>query len=191
MTRTPFLQPDEMTPEQRRVYEQIVASRGTWLNGPFAPMLQQPRMAEPASQLGEFLRYHTSLGPPLSELAILVVARHWDCDFEWHQHSRIALRSGVPEDVVAAIAIAERPQRMDERQVAVYDFARYLLETHRVPEAVYGRAQALFGVIGVVELTGLIGYYTFIAFSLLAHEVPLPPGVVPQLSPKPASGSIQ
>ena len=187
MTRTPFLQPDEMNSEQRRVYEQIVASRGTWLNGPFAPMLQQPRMAEPASQLGEFLRYHTSLGPPLSELAILVVARHWDCDFEWYQHARIALRSGVPEELVGAIAADQRPQHMDERQAAVYEFAKSLLETRRIADEVYGRAQALFGVIGVVELTGLIGYYTFIAFSLLAHEVPLPAGVGPQLPPKTAS----
>jgi 4-carboxymuconolactone decarboxylase len=104
-------------------------------------------------------------------------------------HARIALRSGVPEELVAAIAADQRPRQMDERQTAVYEFAKSLLETRRIADEIYGRAQALFGVIGVVELTGLIGYYTFIAFSLLAHEVPLPPGVGPQLSPKPASGS--
>jgi 4-carboxymuconolactone decarboxylase len=184
MTRTPFLKPAEMDAEQRRVYEQIVASRGTWLNGPYAPMLHQPRMAEPASQLGEFLRYHTSLGPPLSELAIIVVARFWDSDFEWYQHSRIALKSGVPAAIVTAVAENRRPDNMDASQSAVHDFTRSLLEKHQVPDELYLRTRELLGVKGVVELTGLIGYYTFIAFSLVAHEVPMPPSVGPQLKAK-------
>jgi 4-carboxymuconolactone decarboxylase len=186
MTRTPYLQPHEMSAEQRQVYDQIVASRGTWLNGPFAPMLHQPRMAAPAAALGEFLRYHTSLGPPLSELAIIVVARFWGSDFEWYQHAKIALKSSVPAEVVAAIRADRRPPDMDQRQTAVYEFAHALLETHRVPPDVYDRAKTLFGVTGVVELTGLIGYYTFIALTLLAHEVPLPEGVGPQLDAREA-----
>jgi 4-carboxymuconolactone decarboxylase len=184
MTRTPFLLPEEMNPAQRKIYDDMMASRGTWLNGPYAPMLHQPRMAAPAAELGEFLRYHTSLGPPLSELAIIVVARFWDSDFEWYQHSRIALKSGVPTDIVSAIAANQRPASLDERQTAIYDYTRALLETHRVPDDVYDRAKALFGVTGVVELTGLIGYYTFIALTLVAHEVPMPQGVGPQLPPK-------
>jgi 4-carboxymuconolactone decarboxylase len=184
MTRTPFLKPEQMTPEQRRVYDHVVASRGKWIDGPFAPMLQQPRMAAPAAELGEFLRYHTSLGAPLSELAIIVVARHWDCEFEWCQHARIARNSGVAADVITAIARDERPATLDAQQTIVYEFSRALLEVHGVPDALYDRAKELLDVVGVVELTGLIGYYTFIAFTLNAHQVPLPAGTVPQLVPR-------
>jgi 4-carboxymuconolactone decarboxylase len=184
MTRTPFLKPEQMTPEQRRVYDHVIASRGKWINGPFAPMLQQPRMAAPAAELGEFLRYHTSLGAPLSELAIIVVARHWDCEFEWSQHARIARSSGVAADVVDSIARGVRPATLDERQMVVYEFTRALLEIHQVRDALYNQATELFGVVGVVELTGLIGYYTFIAFALNAHQVPLPADAVPQLVPR-------
>jgi 4-carboxymuconolactone decarboxylase len=171
-----------MNPEQRRVYDAVVASRGTWLNGPFAPMLQQPRMAEPAQRLGEFLRYQTSLPPRLTELAILVVARHWDCDFEWIQHAPIALRSEVAASIVEAIRRAERPPQLREDEATVHDFALALLKDHRVPDEIYRRAQESFGTVGVVELTGLIGYYSFIAFTLLAHEVPLPAGAKPPLA---------
>lgn len=180
-TRTPFLTPEQMNPEQLRIYQEIVASRGTWLNGPFAPMLHQPRLAEPAQKLGGFLRYHTCLSPAVSELAILVVARHWDCDFEWYQHAKIALQSDVDATVVEAVAHDRRPELPDERQRAAYEFAKALLETHRVPESVYDRVKSLFGVVGAVELTALIGYYTLIAFTLNAHEVPLPSGVAPPL----------
>jgi 4-carboxymuconolactone decarboxylase len=181
VTRTPYLTPEQMNPEQRRIYDDIVTSRGKWLNGPYAPMLHQPRMAEPAQKLGEFLRYNTSLMPRLSELAIVVVARHWDCDFEWYQHAAIALRSDVPAPVIEAIRLRQPPPLRDDEQV-IYEFTSKLLQRHRIEDALYSRATALLGTIGVVELTGLIGYYTFVALTLNAHEVPLPTGVQPPLS---------
>jgi 4-carboxymuconolactone decarboxylase len=184
--RIPALSPEQMTSEQRRIFDDIVASRGTWLNGPYAPMLYQPRMAEPAQRLGEFLRYHTSLGAPLSELAILVVARHWDCDFEWYQHAKIAARSEVPEAIIEAIRHAQPLVDATERQTAVYEFTRAILEAHQVSDADYQRAQELLGVVGVVELVGLIGYYTLIAFTLNAHQIPLPIGVAAPLPSRPA-----
>jgi 4-carboxymuconolactone decarboxylase len=181
MTRTPYLTPEQMNPEQRRIYDDIIISRGKWLNGPYAPMLHQPRMAEPAQKLGEFLRYNTSLTPRLSELAIIIVARYWDCDFEWHQHAAIALRSDLPAAVIEAIRLRQPPPVRDDEQV-IYEFTRDLLQRHRVEDALYERAKSYLGMIGVVELTGLIGYYTLIALTLNAHEVPLPAGVQPPLS---------
>ncbi len=181
MTRTPYLTPEQMDPQQRRIYEDIVASRGRWLNGPYAPMLLQPRIAEPAQKLGEFLRYNTSLAPRLSELAIVIVARHWDCDFEWDQHAAIALRSDVSADLVEAIRLRQQPSRLREDEAVVYEFTRQLLERHKVEAAMYERGKATLGLVGVVELTALIGYYTLIALTLNAHEVPLPAGVRPPL----------
>jgi 4-carboxymuconolactone decarboxylase len=167
MTRTPYLTPEQMNPEQRRIYDDIIISRGKWLNGPYAPMLHQPRMAEPAQKLGEFLRYNTSLTPRLSELAIIIVARYWDCD--------------LPAAVIEAIRLRQPPPVRDDEQV-IYEFTRDLLQRHRVEDALYERAKSYLGMIGVVELTGLIGYYTLIALTLNAHEVPLPAGVQPPLS---------
>lgn len=181
MTRTPNLALEEMTLEQRRIYEDIVASRGTFFNGPFPPLLHQPRICEPTHQLGEFVRYHTSLGQRLSEFAILVVARHWDCDFEWHQHAAIALCSEVSAATIESLRTGARPASLREDERVIYDFATTLLEQHRVPTDLYERATTLFGIVGVVELTALLGYYTLLALSLNAHELSLPPGVEPSL----------
>jgi 4-carboxymuconolactone decarboxylase len=176
MTRTPVLKPDDMNPEQRAIYDAIFASRGTWLNGPFAPMLHQPQIADPMQKLGAFVRYHTSLEPALTELAILLVARRHDCQFEWYQHYPIALKAGVPTDVAEAIRQGHNVKPSDERSAIVYDFTQSLLERNRIPDAEYDAAKAAFGVVGVVELTALIGYYSVIAMTLNAHEVPLPAG---------------
>jgi 4-carboxymuconolactone decarboxylase len=181
MTRTPNLTPEEMNPEQRRVYDEIYASRGVWLNGPFAPMLHQPKIADPAQKLGEFVRYNTSLEPELTELAVIAVARHHDSEFEWLQHSRIALKVGVSPEVVEAIRVGERPNGLNERSQLVYDFTIALLERNRVPDDLYAAATSAFGTVGVVELVAVIGYYTLIAFTLNAHEVSMPADAEPQL----------
>ena len=181
MTRTPFLKPEEMSPDQRRIYEEIYASRGTWLNGPFAPMLHSPPLADSAQKLGEFVRYHTSLPPVLTELAIIMVARHYDCPFEWVQHARIALAAGVPAEVVEAIRNGKSPAGQAANAQIIYDFAHALLTTNRIPDKLYDAARSAFGVTGVVELVGLMGYYTLIAFCLNAHEVPMPAGAESQL----------
>ena len=181
MTRTPFLKPEEMTPEQKRIYDEIYASRGTWLNGPFAPMLHQPLLADPAQKLGEFVRYNTSLAPHLTELAIILVARRHDSSFEWYQHQRIAREKGVPLEAIEAIRLGQRPRELNADSQLVYDFTASLLDTNRVPDEIYDAARAAFGVVGVVELVALIGYYTLIAFTLNAHEVPLPAGADNQL----------
>ena len=43
------------------------------------------------------------------------------------------------------------------------------------------RALEMFDVIGIVELTALTGYYSMVAMTLNAHDIPLPPGTVPPL----------
>jgi 4-carboxymuconolactone decarboxylase len=174
MSRLPSLSPERMSPEQRRIYDEVVASRGTWSNGPFGQLIHQPRIAEPTHKLGEFIRYHTSLAPRLSELAILIVARHWDCRFEWYVHAPIALKSGVDAATVEAIANGQRPSRLHDDAVIVYDYATSVLQRHAVEDELYVTATRLLGTVGVVELTSLLGYYSMLALSLNAHRASPP-----------------
>ena len=48
-----------------------------------------------------------------------------------------------------------------------------------VSDATYADALARFGERRLVELTALVGYYTMVAMTLNAHEIPLPEGVAP------------
>ena len=56
------------------------------LRGPLRAALHRPELADKWQQLGELLRYRTSLPARLNELAILVTARPWHCQLEWHIH---------------------------------------------------------------------------------------------------------
>jgi len=85
---------------------------------------------------------------------------------------------GIEAAVIEAILAGQTPA-LTEEDTAVHQFATELNQHKSVSEATYQRALALFGERIVVELTALVGYYTMVAMTLNAHEIPLPEGVAP------------
>ncbi len=118
----------------------------------------------------------SSFPPRLSELAILVAARCWDCDYVFNAHTPHALKGGVSQAVIDAMAKGERPAFDKADEAALYDYGTELFERHAISDATYARALELFGVASLVELTALIGYYGMVSMTLIAHGMPLPEG---------------
>jgi 4-carboxymuconolactone decarboxylase len=139
-------------------------------------------MGDRAQSLGECLRYDTSLGPLLSELAILVTARFWTSHFEWYAHKRYGLEAGIDPTIIDAIATRQPPAFTDPKMHLVYDYATTLHHQHGVPAALHEAAVASLGENGVVELVGLLGYYTLVSMTLNAFEIGLPEGETPELA---------
>lgn len=179
--RIPLPGPDELSPDQRAVFDRIVGGRRGALVGPLRAALHNPELADRWQALGQVLRYDTCLPPSLSEIAILVVGRHWSCELEWTIHAAEARRSGVAEASIAALRLARAPAFADPAERETYDFARELLATGRISDAAYAAVLARWGVVGVVELTALVGYYSMVAMTLNAHRIPLPAGIRPEL----------
>jgi 4-carboxymuconolactone decarboxylase len=153
------------------------------VEGPLRVWLQSPALARHAQALGAYCRYHTRLPPRLSELAILVVGAHWRSGFEWHVHEPIAIAAGISEDVAEAIRTGRHPELRDTDEQAVYVFSTELLRTRQVSEATYASAVARFGLPAVVDLVGVLGYYTLISMTINAFHVPVPPGSPEPFSP--------
>ncbi|MEO8142955.1 MAG: carboxymuconolactone decarboxylase family protein [Betaproteobacteria bacterium] len=181
MARIPLFPLERMTEEQQRVYDAVVSGPRGVVVGPLRAALHRPELADKCQQLGEILRYRTSLAPRLSELAILVTARHWTSQLEWQQHAPAALKGGLAPEVIEAIRQGQRPPLLKEDEEAIFEFSLQLQEKKRVDDKTYEKTLELIGVQGVVELTALIGYYTMVAMTLIAHEIPLPDGSAPML----------
>jgi 4-carboxymuconolactone decarboxylase len=171
MSRIAFPNLESLTATQRQVYDEVVAGRRKRAPKPFLAWLHSPEMAGRAQRLGEFVRYETTLAPRLSELAILVVAHWWSSEYEWAIHRAEAVKGGVPERVIAAIANDEPPDFDEPDAQAVFDFAMSLCRRRAVPDTIYQRTVAAIGERGVVELVGLLGYYTLISMTLNAFEI--------------------
>lgn len=175
-TRLAPPKPENYTPEQKQAADAFTALRKEPPFGPFALMLHSPRLMENVQRLGEYLRYHSSIGRTLSELAVLITARECSQDYEWFLHQPIALKSGVRQEITDAIRDGRRPQGMNDDEALVYDFSLELHRTKNVSDGLYKRASARFGAQGVTDLIGTNGYYTLLAMQLNAHRMPLPDG---------------
>ncbi|MBU2519521.1 MAG: carboxymuconolactone decarboxylase family protein, partial [Proteobacteria bacterium] len=153
MARIKQLAPEQMTPQQAEIWQEVVAGRPSPA-GPFNVWLRAPEMARWASRLGAQLRLHTSLAPRLSELAILVGARHWNCAAEWAIHEPFARAAGLDPEVITSINYKMEPEFDAPDEAAVYAFCRQALEQTSVDDDAYARCLELLGEQGLVELTG-------------------------------------
>ncbi len=176
--------PAEYTAEQKQVADAFTALRKEPPFGPFALMLHSPRLMENVQRLGEYLRYHSSVGRKLSELAVLITARECSQDYEWFLHQPIAVKAGVRQEIADAIRDGRRPESMSDDEALVYDISIELHRTKNISDALYKRATERFGAQGVTDLIGTNGYYALLAMQLNAHRMPLPEGAagLPKLS---------
>ncbi len=170
--------PERLSAEGREIYNSILASRGS-VDGPFLAWLHVPKLADPAQKLGAFCRYGTRLAPIESEMLILLVAITFRCEGEWQIHAPMAAKAGLADEVIADIRAGRQPELPPPRLDVLYAFARELLTTQRVTERAFTQALARFGTEGVVELTGLLGYYAFVAMTLNAFEMTSQSGEAP------------
>lgn len=174
--RLPPLPEERLTPAQREALDEISAGPRGGAVGPFVPLLRSPVLMSRLQKVGEHLRFTSTLDRSLFELTILLVARHWDQQFEWSYHHPLALEAGLPTSVADAVAVDERPDDLDEGQGAVWDLVHELHDTHAVSDDTWARAVAVVGEDGVVELVGTVGYYTTLAMVMNAARTPSPSG---------------
>ncbi len=177
MQRMAPIEPAEMSGEQKSIADDIAAGPRGALGGPFHAWLRSPQLADKAQKLGAFCRFGTSLSPRRSELAILVTAAHWRANYEWFAHARIAREAGHDAAVIAALKARERPEFSDDGEALVHDYVRALIDRCRISDDLHERARAQLGEAGVVELVAIVGYYSLVAMTLNAFDVPLPEGV--------------
>lgn len=185
---------DQLTPEQQALSEAIksgprakLASSGASkpgpLGGPFNVWLRSPGIGNLVQQLGEEIRFRSSIAGKLNELAILVTARHWTSQYEWFAHHKLALEGGLNPKIAEAIAQGRRPEGMDADETLVYEFSVALHETQGVSDALYARAVARFGERGVVDIISVNGFYSLVSMCLNVDGTPLPEGTPLPLPP--------
>jgi 4-carboxymuconolactone decarboxylase len=179
--RLKLLSPDEMTADQKQTYDESIAGKRGAPPPPMMAWLNSPEMARHATRLGAFLRFDTVFPAKLSEIAILVTARHWTAHYEWYAHKRLALKGGMDPDIIEAIRDRRTPRFDDPQGQMIYDVSRSLHEGHGLSPALYDQAVKLLGERGLVEIIGLCGYYTMVSMTLNAFEFELPAGEVSEL----------
>jgi 4-carboxymuconolactone decarboxylase len=179
--RMPPIPVESMNEAQRAAARELEAGRRGGVVGPFIPLLRSPELLNRVQRLGDYVRYDSHLEPRISELAILTTARYWTQQFEWQAHHDVAVSVGVDAQALAAIAAGRRPSALPEDQSVAYDTIDELFRIGTVSDETYSRALSTFGEAGVVDLIGIVGYYTLLAMTMNVAQTPLPAGVDPPL----------
>jgi len=180
--RMPPIPKEHWTDAQQKAAAQFAEIRGQEVFGPFAVMLRSPEVMLRAGAMGDYMRYHTVLPPRLNEFVILLTARHWTQQFEWHVHQPAAVSAGLSAEIIHAVAAGRRPLGMSDEEKAVHDFTMELLRGQNVSDPVYAAALARFGEQGIIDMVGVVGYYTFLSMMMNTARTPVPAGsTVPPL----------
>jgi 4-carboxymuconolactone decarboxylase len=171
--RMPPIPDEQMTDAQRKVAADIAAGPRGRVEGPYWPILRSPGLTAPLQKVGEYYRYHCPLDRKLNEMAALITARWWSQQFVWDVHILQALEAGLTPAVAEAIAEGRRPTGMTADEEILWDFLAEVLATQGAADPTYERARAQFGEAGIVDILGIVGYYTTLALIMNVARTPL------------------
>ena len=180
-SRFPLLARESMSAAQQDVYQRKMIGPWADLRGPFNAFMRSPAMADKALELGNHIRHGNSLSDALTELAILVVGRHWTAQYEWWAHYKRAKAAGLPMHIADAIAKHERPTGMSADEEMVYDFSTELLRSQQVGDATWARAKKLYSEQQNVDLVTTCGFYVLISMLLNVAQAGIPGNEPPPL----------
>ncbi len=201
--RLPVLRPGDLDDAQQELYRAIahgpraqgpqafrLVDDDGGLAGPFNAFLLQPALGAALQEVGAAVRYRTGLTDRCREIAILVVAAHWDSAFEQHAHEAIGRRAGLTEAELAAIRAGTAPDTLaDGTERMVARTAQLLVADGDLDDDAYAAAVADLGGSGLggsrlggsglgearlFELLTLVGYYATLALQLRVFRVPAP-----------------
>ena len=162
---------EQLSPEQKTVWDEIVAGPRKKMHGPFFIWLHSPELLSRGEKLGLYGRFQSSLPQRLSELCILIMASHWTAAGEWIDHAPMARSLGVDPEALENLR-KDLPAKFKQAdEVVVYEFAQALLTTHEVSDETYAKAKAILSERGVLDVVAVLGYYSFICMSMKAFAM--------------------
>lgn len=185
--RYPALTPDQLSPEQKAYIESLQKpprNNTTALrNPPFKVYMRSPALASKLEAVSDYVRWGTGQPPRLTELAIMITARHWSSQWIWRGHYRAAVKDGLDPSVGADIAAGRRPTKMKEDETILYNYATEMYRDKAVSDATFAAAVKAFGEKGLIDLVATMGYYDTVAMTLITAKAVAPKEAdVPQLA---------
>jgi 4-carboxymuconolactone decarboxylase len=174
LDRMPALPEAQMSPEQKKVMDEIAAGPRGRIGGPFIPLMRSPELMNRLQKVGEYLRFQNTVGLRNSEFAVLIVARHWSQPIEWAIHRPIAEREGVLPATCDAIAEGRRPDNMTDDETLIYNVLEELRSNRSLSDTTYAQLLKRFGEQGVIDLVAHYGYYSLLAMTMNVARTEVP-----------------
>jgi 4-carboxymuconolactone decarboxylase len=174
--RMPAIPRDQMDDAQRAAADELTAGPRKGVKGPFIPLLRSPQLMARLQKVGAHLRFESALSRRVNELVTLVVSREWTQQFEWATHVPLAIAAGTAAQTIDALRDGRRPTGMSREEELAYDLTIELQRNRGVSDVTYRACVEAFGERGLIDLVGLIGYFTTVSMVLNVAHTPPEPG---------------
>ena len=178
LSRLPPVTPADLDEEGRR----LLAARPNFKAGPGPThvTIYAPNDRDLGIPTGE----KSPVGARYFQLAVLIIAREIDQQFEWSAHEPYGLRQGLEQSIIDVVKYDKDVRGLADKDATLITFGRTLYREHRVSSELWAKMVALFGRQHTVELMTIMGDYFRVGFMLNAvdqHQPPDRPALLPAL----------
>lgn len=175
--RLPYPKREDMDEAGKKIYDELIVGNNVGMVGPFGIQMYNPRYQAIVRQLNQFLRSEASgLTPHVQEVAILVACREVNADFEWTAHEGLAQKAGVDQKIIDAIKYRRNTTGLPDEDAAIIQLGREIYRQKKVSSETFARANKLYGPSRLVNIVGLMGFYSTAAAEIQTFGMEMPAG---------------
>ena len=170
LSRLPWVTPEDLDEEGKKL------------------LAQRPPTAKPGPGPGHLTNYsprERSLGVPSGvnspvgarffQLAVLIMAREIDQQYEWSAHEPAGLKQGLEQSVIDVVKHNRPVTGLTDKDATLITFGRTLYREHKVSSELWQKMVGHFGRQQTVQLMMIMGDYFRVGFMMNAVDQHLPP----------------
>jgi hypothetical protein len=154
--------------------QRLLAARTNFKPGPGPNhiTIYSPRERDLGIPSGE----KSPIGPRYFQLAVLIIAREIDQQYEWSAHEPAGRRQGLEQAVIDVVKYNRDVKALSDKDATLITFGRTLFREHRVSSELWEKMVSHFGRQRTVQIMMIMGEYFRVGFMLNAIDQHLPPG---------------
>ena len=169
LSRLPPVAADDLDEEGRK----LLASRPEVKPGPGPTHVTNYSPRE--RSLGIPSGVNSPVGPRYFQLAVLIMAREIDQQYEWSAHEPAGLRAGLEQSVIDVVKYDRDVKGLAEKDATLIRFFRALFREHKVSSELWAKQIEHFGRQRTIESIALMGDYFIVGMMMNAADQHLPP----------------
>jgi hypothetical protein len=169
LSRLPPVTPEDLDEEGRR----LLAQRPAVKPGPGPTHLANYSPRE--RSLGIPTGVDSPVGARYFQLAVLIIAREIDQQYEWSAHEPAGLKQGLEPSVIDVVKHNKDVKGLSDKDATLITFGRTLYREHRVTSELWQKMIGHFGRQHTVQLMMIMGDYFRVGFMMNAVDQHLPP----------------
>lgn len=153
--------------------QRLLAARTNFTPGPGPNhvTIYSPRERDLGIPSGE----KSPVGPRYFQLAVLIIAREIDQQYEWSAHEPAGRRQGLEQAVIDVVKYNRDVAGLSDKDATLITFGRTLFREHRISSELWEKMVSHFGRQRTVQLMMIMGDYFRVGFMLNAIDQHLPP----------------